>query len=345
MKFDWKVALGLLISLGLLWWLFKDQNPAELWAQIRQADPGTYLLAVFIATSAYFIRALRWGVLLHPLYPGTSLYHRWATTLIGFMANNLLWARIGEVVRAFAMSRVEPAPMSGVLGTLVVARFLDAVAVFGLLGIAVLLPSFPASGQVGDLSLGALARYGSVLMLAGIIGIGALLAWPEIPLRIIRRLAGVAGPERADRITAVASSFLEGLQSLRNPRLLGQALLLSFIHWIYYGFSFFFAMKAFGLDLGYGAALFVQGIVAVGVAVPSTPGFFGTWHAAAQVALVGAYGVPETNALAFATAFHLGGFLPITVLGLYYAWRLRISVREVTAESGTSPGSESPQPA
>lgn len=329
MRPDWKVILGFAISGFLLWWLFRDQNLTELWTQIRQARPGMFLMAVFVATSAYAIRAVRWRVLLEPVHTGTSFYSRWATTLIGFMANNLLPARMGEVVRAFALSKVAGAPMSGVFGTLVVARFLDAVAVFGLLGIAVLMPSFPSGAEMGGVSLGAIARIGAVLLLVGVVGVGGLIFWPRGPMSIIERVARLAGPARAERIIAVAASFMDGLASLRNPRLLGIALVLSFIHWTYYGWSFLLAFRAFGIDLGYPAALVVQGIVAVGVAIPSAPGFFGTWHGAAQVALVGTYGVPETTALAFATAFHLGGFIPVTLLGLFYAWRLRIRVATV----------------
>ena len=332
MKLDWKVILGFGISAFLLWWLFKDQDLGELWAQIRQARLGPFLMAVFVATSAYLIRAVRWGYLLQPVQPGTSLYNRWATTQIGFMANNLLPARMGEVVRAFALSKVESAPMSGVFGTLVVARLLDAVAVFGLLGICVVLPSFP-DAQVGGISLGAVARVGGAIMLAGAVGIGVLVAWPRGPHLIIERIARLAGPERGIHITRAASSFMDGLAILREPRQFAIALFLSVVHWLYYGLAFLLGFRAFGIDLGYAPALVVQGIVAVGVAIPSAPGFFGTWHGAAQVALAGTYGIPETTALAYATAFHLGGFIPVTLLGLYYAWRLRIRVGKVASEA------------
>ena len=76
-------------------------------------------------------------------------------------------------------------------------------------------------------------------------------------------------------------------------------------------------------------------MVAAGVAIPSAPGFFGTWHTAAQIGLVGPYGVDETQALAFATGYHLGGFIPITVLGFYYAWRLQISLTETGETDAT----------
>jgi hypothetical protein len=65
------------------------------------------------------------------------------------------------------------------------------------------------------------------------------------------------------------------------------------------------------------------------VALPSAPGFFGTFHFAANVALSDVYGVPEGQSLAFAFGYHFGGWIPITVIGLWYAWRLGISLGEV----------------
>jgi hypothetical protein len=70
-------------------------------------------------------------------------------------------------------------------------------------------------------------------------------------------------------------------------------------------------------------------MVAVGVSVPAAPGYFGTWHAAVLVGLHEVYGVGEASALAFAFGFHLGGFFPVTLLGLWYAGRLGMGFSEL----------------
>ena len=334
MKLDWKAGLGLVISVVLLWWLFKDQDPAALWAQIREANPWLFLASVVVATSAYAIRAVRWKVLLTPVDAGTTFYSRWATTMVGFMANNVLPARIGEFVRAFALGKVERIPVSGVFGTLVVARFLDTVAVVSLLFVALAFPSFPAEAEVMGRPVAAFARTAALVVAAIVVAVILIIAQPHIIVGLAERfsslLPGAAGP----RVVAGLRSFLDGLAVLRTPSLFVRALGWSFLHWTYYALSFWLALAAFGIDVGYSGALFTQAMVAVGVAIPSAPGFFGTWHGAAQIALVGPYGVNEAQALAFATSYHLGGFLPITILGLYYAWRLQISLTEASAPGG-----------
>lgn len=336
MKLDWKAALGIAISAGLLWWLFKDQDLGDLWAQIRAADPWLFLASVVVATSAYLIRALRWGLLLHPVAPNTSLYNRWATTIVGFMANNVLPARLGEFVRPYALSRVEPVTMSAALGTLVMARLLDGVGLIVLLAIALALPSFPEGATVLGQPVAVFARGGAMVFGGALLVLLLLLLWPERTLGVARWCSRILPRAFADKLLAILESFLDGVSSLRSPMLFAKALALSVIHWAYYGLSFWLALAAFGIRVGYPGALFTQAMVAIGVAVPSAPGFFGTWHTAAQIALVGPYGIPETQALAFATSFHLGGFVPITVLGFYYAWKLGISIKPPEAAAAQS---------
>ncbi len=333
MKLDWKAVLGIAISVGLLWWLFKDQDLGELWGQIRAANPWLFLASIIVATSAFLIRAIRWGLLLHPVAPNTSLYNRWATTLIGFMSNNVLPARLGEFVRPYALSRVEPVTMSAALGTLVMARILDGVALIALLIVALSLPSFPEGATVLGQPVAVFARGGALIFGGALVFLLVLLLWPGRTMAVAKWTTGVLPAALAERVLSILSSFLDGVSSLRNPVLFAKALALSLVHWAYYGLSFWLALEAFGIKVGYAGALFTQAMVAIGVAVPSAPGFFGTWHTAAQIALVGPYGVPETQALAFATSLHLGGFVPITALGFFYAWKLGISIKAPPKQS------------
>lgn len=329
MKWDWKAVLGVVISGLLIWWLLADVNLGEVWGEIRHAHWGYLLAAVAVATSGFLVRALRWKLLLHPLRAGTSLRNRFAAVNIGFAANNLLPARVGEFARAWAISLVEPIPASGAFGSLVVERFLDLVAVFSLLAFAILHPSFPGTATVGGRSIESLM--GLMLAIIGtvLVGIVVLLLFPRLFLSVARRVAGWL-PERASRtIIDGLESFLAGLVALRHPRLLVGALLWSFGFWAWNAVSFWLGFKAFGIEEGYVAALFVQGIVALGVAVPSAPGFFGTFHAAAAVGLAEVYGVGESRTLAFAFGYHLGGFIPVTALGLWYAGRIGLSMREI----------------
>lgn len=329
MKWDWKAVLGIVISALLIWWVLSDVDLSEVWSEVRHARWGYLLAAVAVATSGFLVRALRWKLLLHPLREGTGLRNRFAAVNIGFAANNLLPARVGEFARAWSISKLEPIPVTGALGSLVVERFLDAIAVFSLLAIAVLHPSFPAEATVAGHPIGSF-----VLILMA--GLGALLAAILLLLllpRLFLRLARLLTQLLPDRLSLLVmdglESFLGGLVALRHPRLLLGALAWSFGFWAWNAVSFWLAFMAFGIDQGYVTALFVQGIIALGVAVPSAPGFFGTFHAAAVVGLAEVYGVGESRTLAFAFGYHLGGFIPVTLMGLWYAGKMGLSMGDL----------------
>lgn len=329
MRRHWKAILGIAISALLIWWVLRGVELSEVWSEVRNARWGLLLAAVAVATSGFLVRALRWKLLLHPIRAGTTLRHRFAAVNIGFAANNLLPARVGEFARAWAISRLEPVSISGALGSLVVERFLDGVAILALLMVALLHPSFPAEATVAGQPLAAVVTAVSVL-LGGILGgILLLLLFPEPFLKGADSVGRVL-PERAARtLIGGLRSFVDGLEALRNPRLLFGALAWSLGFWAWNAVSFWLAMHAFGIDEGYATALFVQAIIALGVAVPSAPGFFGTFHAAAVVALVEVYGVGENATLAFAFGYHLGGFIPVTLMGLWYAGMLGFSLRDL----------------
>lgn len=329
MKLDLKALAGILISAFLIWWIFRGEDLGNVLDHVRRANLWILLAAVAVATSGFVLRTIRWKILLHPLHPDTGFRNRFAAVNIGFMANNLLPARVGEFARAYALSRFEPVSASGSLGSLVVERFLDGIAIFTLLLIALLLPAFPEGATVAGQPL-ALALQGVVILLVSLLSILVfLLFWPRATLVVAGRIAGLFSDKFARKVVDSIEAFLEGLTVLRNPRLLAAALLWSFIFWSWNAVSFWLGFLAFGIEAGYGTALFVQAVIAIFVAIPSSPGFFGTFHAAAVIGLSEVYGVDRSQTLSFAFGYHLGGFIPVTLMGLYYAWRMGFSLKDV----------------
>lgn len=330
MRWDWRAALGVAVTVVLLWWVLRDVDFAVVLTEVRGADYGLLGLAVAVATATFLLRALRWKVLLHPLRPDTGLRARFAAVNIGFMANNLLPLRVGEFARAYALSRLEPVSAGGAFGSLAVERFLDAITVLGLLLVAVAAPDFPDDALVGGRSVGSVVNLMAGVVAAVLLGLVVMLVWPRPIVRAVERLAGRGLPdESARRVVDTLAAFLEGLHSLRSPRLLLAAVAWSLVVWCWNALGFWIGFRAFGIEASYFAALFVNGIVAFAVAAPSSPGFFGTFHAGVTVALAGVYGVAEGQTLAYAFGYHLGGFIPVTLFGLYFTWRLGLTFREI----------------
>jgi hypothetical protein len=345
MKVGWRGILGFVVTFLLLWWLLQDVDLAEVWREVEGADFGLLLLAVGIATGTFLLRALRWKILLHPIRRDTSLRSRFAAVNIGFMANNLLPARVGEFARAYALARLEPVPVSGAFASLVVERFLDGMVIVFLLFVAMASPSFPDEPATGALSLPSLIQGVTLFLGAVLAGMVLLLLFPRPLVRMVERLARFLPDAVARLVVDAMEAFLDGLKVFRNPRLMALAVLWSLGTWAWQSLAFWVGFLAFGIHVSYAAALFVNAMVAFAVSVPAAPGFFGTFHAGASVGLA-VYGVPPGPTLAFAIGFHLGGFIPVTLIGLYYAWKLGFSFQEVErSEEAVEEAVESVHPA
>ncbi len=329
MKLDWKAGLGLAISAFFIWWVLRDQDLGEIWAQISQANWWYLTGAIVVGTAGYLIRAMRWKILLHPVKPDTSLHNRFAAVCIGFAITNVIPARVGEIARPLAIGRLERMSVSGALGSVVVERLLDTIALTTILLVPVALPSFPREMLAQNTELLLLFRFAFVALA---VMLGVLLAFLIFPKPMVRMAESIFGrlPEPwGHRIVDALEAFLEAIQLLRSPRLLMLALVWSYGFWIWHGFSFWLGMLAFGVDAPIEAAFFTEAVVGYVVALPAAPGFFGTFQFGAELALVTVYGAAAAPALAFAFGYHITTFIPITVIGLAYASRVGLSVKEL----------------
>jgi uncharacterized membrane protein YbhN (UPF0104 family) len=181
---------------------------------------------------------------------------------------------------------------------------------------------------MGGISVGAYLSEIIGLLALLLVGLVLLVLFPNRVVGwaewIFRRLPGEMGRVIVDALEA----FLDGLAVFRSPGLLVLAVAWSLAMWAWQTAAFWVGMMAFGIHVGFGAAMFVHGIISFAVAVPAAPGFFGTFQGGAILGL-GVYGVAEAPTVAYSLGFHLGAFIPVTVIGLFYLWRLGISLKEV----------------
>ena len=214
-----RLALSLGLSLAALIYVGLKIDFARLWELLRGMNP-LYILGVwaFLGLS-YLMRAARWQRLLRPVAPA-RLGTLFSAVLIGFMANNLLPARLGELVRAYAARRLVGVPVSAVLGSLVVERLLDALTFLLLIFVTLLFvdPAASAGGfstaYLRGAALGLLALYAVVVAV-----LLALRRRPERVIVFLARLAGRISSPLEERTAAALTAFNQGLGMLgAGPR-------------------------------------------------------------------------------------------------------------------------------
>jgi uncharacterized protein (TIRG00374 family) len=158
-----------------------------------------------------------------------------------------------------------------------------------------------------------------VVAAAGLCVAIAIVAAPLAAERLVRRLVWSA--QAADRIVSLIEGIRQGLSVLRTPGRLGAVGFWSLALWLVNALGFYVGFAAFHIPVSYLGALLMQGLLILGISIPSTPGFFGPFEAVI-VAVLALYGVPRDVAFSYAIAFHVTSFIPITLLGLWSLTRI-----------------------
>jgi glycosyltransferase 2 family protein len=314
-------VIGLAITIALLAWVLHDINPRDVLTYVRRADPLLLLISVILATATFPLRAIRWRLILRDVdghrFPALPLWH---ATAIGFMANNLLPARAGEVARAYVASRQLPVRFTTALASVGVERVFDGLVMLGLMAAAIAAPSFPADTVIAGRSLSALATSAAILFGALLVLALVVVHRPAPWLRLVGRVS--------QRLAHWVEGLVAGLAVLKSPVRFGGVVLWSLVLWLTNAAAFAVCFRAFGLEVPLEGALLLQGVIGFGVAVPSTPGFVGVFEAATLLTLR-VYGVDPTLAVSYALTYHLTTFIPITLLGLWSLSRLRLTLGQL----------------
>jgi uncharacterized protein (TIRG00374 family) len=333
LKLTWKGAVGIVLSAVLLWWTLRDVSLAVVWSELRRSNGWLFLLSTFLSTIIFPLRARRWQTILEPVAPNQPLGALWRATAVGMMANNVLPARAGEIARAYALTQQTKVPLATSIASLAVDRLFDMLVLLLLAVAAFLDPAFPRDAEVAGQTIGSLAQGSVVLVTLVFAALYGLAFFPTQIVRIYEIFTRRISKTLEDRGKAVLTRFSEGLSVLKSPRRFLAVLSWTIIHWLVNALGFWYGFKAVGIELPFSAALFLQTLIAVGVALPSAPGFFGFFEKITVVGLA-IYGVGAPLATSFAIGYHILTFIPITVIGLWYFAKLGLHLKEIDQARG-----------
>jgi uncharacterized protein (TIRG00374 family) len=142
---------------------------------------------------------------------------------------------------------------------------------------------------------------------------------------IMRRVA----PRFEPKVRALLEGFVSGLHVLRSPKLIAEVFFWTVLHWLCNAFAFWLGFQAMHITAPFSAGLMIQALIAIGVALPSTPGFFGPFEFFGKAGLA-VYGVGNAAAVGWVLGFHVLSFIPITIMGAWYLTRMKLHLRDFT---------------
>jgi uncharacterized protein (TIRG00374 family) len=316
-----KTLIILLVTIALVAWFLRQANFSDVWSEIRHANPWALLLAFVMGMSTYVLRAIRWQYLLRPIgEAGFGVAFR--TTVIGFAANGMLPARVGEVLRPYLLARREGLSVPSTFATIILERLLDLIIVLLFFGLFLLVFDTGMGAANGKLwetikFWGLLAASGA---LAALIMVAVLARRPADVGTAVERIARVLPERVAQPLAHAAHRFVEGLAVMRNPLHLFASLALSLPVWVSIQATVWAVTLAFHMTIPFTGTFLIIVVLTAGVAVP-TPGSVGGFHEAFRLAATSFYGIPNDRAVGAAIVLHAITFIPVILLGAYFMFR------------------------
>ena len=307
-----RVWIGFIFSAVLVGLFFTLVDLNDVWNAFKEANFLFMLPAVVILFISLWIRCVRWTLLMRPV-AAISATRLFPYAIIGYMANNLLPARIGELVRAWILGERERIPKASAIATIAVERLFDG---------GVLVVMFVITGLFIGFEDGALRIIGIASAILFAVAFIFFYWFTSSPTRSRRVAAWFLWklPRRARVFLAPhASALLIGFRSVHNSSTFLAVVLLSAIAWTVEASAYAVIGVGFKIDLGFGHFLLLLSAANLAIILPTFFGGTGPFEWAARLVLTSG-GIASGVASAYALVAHAVIFIPTTVVGLLLMW-------------------------
>jgi uncharacterized protein (TIRG00374 family) len=317
----WVLVFAFILAGVLLYFTLRGLDWDTFWATITSGHYEFVLLTIPIASVNLYIRARRWGILVtsEKKVPFLSIF--WAN-MVGYLGNNFLPARAGEIIRSAYLGKISGTGASFVFATAIVERLLDVIALVLIGSISVLLQF-----QISSLLAGAI----EIMAIVGAIGLGIVIVMPFQEKLILRLISQIPLPLKLRQtISEQMARFLVGMRSLHNVRRLGSFIFLTAVIWLIDGLGNMIGVRIISQTLSLGQSFILLAALGLSSAIPSTPGYIGVQQFVAVNVLV-PFGFSRPVALAYILIAQVFNYVVISFWGLIGLWQVnRSNMRNAT---------------
>lgn len=300
--------IGLAVSLIAIGWLLSNFDLGEVARTLARADLRMLWPLPLILIASFALRTQRWRLVVEH-EPPVRWWPGFRALMIGYLLNNVLPARAGDVARALELGRTEQMSRTKVFATLVVERTADLAFMLALLSVVLLsYPAIPDWLKRAGLAVTAITVLAMSLLAAAHLLGERLIPW--LHRRLLQRLPVKA----AARVQNMLASALDGIAGGFRLGHFAGFLALTIVIWALEVALVWLIARAIGLELAPGNALFVLLLIAIGTMVPASPGFVGTYEFFG-IAALGMLQVRGPEALAFVVLLHLTTLVGASLIG------------------------------
>lgn len=335
-----KILAGLIISISCLWWavrgMLKDPNAwTQIVAAFRQADYRSIPVILLILGLFYWLKAWRWRLMLSPAGDYRTTRDLLPPIMIGFAFNNILPARIGEVIRVTVFSRQQKQSITVTASSVVLERVFDGMAILFYFAIGLLF----VDGLAPHIKNGAIAF--AIMASCVVVGALAYVIWTKLFVQlfesVLKRVPFI--PKGfVDSVCRILERGAQGLSALKDVRLVFAMMMISLVKWWLNAMLVLLSLWSFNLPHSLPIVLVLLGAIAFGVAIPSSPGYVGVMQAV-FIEVMKFFTTNQEAVFASSIFFQFTQWIPVTIVGLIFfaASGMRLNQMDAGPSTSTNP--------
>jgi uncharacterized protein (TIRG00374 family) len=301
-------VFGLAVSIAALWVVLRSVDIGASLDQVSRANLLYLLAGLGVIAGQVLLRSLRWRLLLPRHRDGSriALPRIPGPLLVGYLGNAVLPARLGEPIRAYLIARREQVNAVEAFGSVVLERVVDTATLAMVAFVAAVAVNAPEwiVRATAIIAVGGLALIVAIV----VVGLRSLVSFGR---RLARRVPGAA---RLEPLIGRLHDFARGVDRPSRSSAIVVAALVSGICWALDATTFWLVARSIGVDVSPAAAVLIAAVTVLGTALPSAPGYVGTFELAAS-ATAQTLGVGSAAALALAILAHAMTVLPSAAAG------------------------------
>ncbi|MCH7611861.1 MAG: flippase-like domain-containing protein [Candidatus Marinimicrobia bacterium] len=316
----YKFIIGFIISFAGLWYAFQGVDLQQIKIHLVRTDITYLILSMVVMVSSVMVRAMRWKLILIPLHT-FKLKPLYKSTMIGYFGNGVLPFRLGELLRAYAISRSNSISSSAAFGTILLERLLDLIGLAVLMAIVAFLS--PLMEWSGNILFGLI-----IFTVCGFIFVFWLgkshSKFHEIVVhwKLFEKKSG-------QTVLRIINNILKGLTSIRKTKHTGGLIFYTITLWFMYFVCTYLIVLATQIDISWIGACIILIATTLAISIPSAPGYVGTYHAAAVYVLVNILHAGVAESQAFSVLIHAIGYIPLVIIGFVYFLQSSIHFKEI----------------
>ena len=310
-----KLLISIIISCIGLYYSFSKVNIQELLIHLFSVNKLWLFVGSALLILSVIIRAIRWQVMIESI-DRVKINHLFSATMVGYFGNAIFPFRLGELLRAYAISKKSKIQTTTAFGTILTERLIDMSGlILTMLFFTLLHPMSSQNKQI-------MFIFGLITFL-GFIFIFLLINKKTNISNYLKRIPG------AKNLIHLIDNFLDGLTSLKEIKHFWKIAILTIVMWFIYYLITWTVNLATGIGLNWIGVGIVLIFTSLAIAIPAAPSAIGTYHAAAIYVLTEIFLFNRLESQSFAVLLHFVGFIPLILLGAIFFIRSSVSIKDV----------------